>query len=85
MTKESCKKMFYDDPNNTNKNCVWKLLRHLKDEEKCPVHKFANLYCQVIKEGENEINNEIKKQELRNKKKKEKSSCKDDNVVKKKK
>ena len=83
MTKESCKKMFYDDPNDTNKNCVWKLLRHLKDEEKCPVHKFANLYCQVIKEGENEINDEIKKRGLRKSKNKDKSLCKDDKVVKK--
>ena len=77
--------MFYDDPNDTNKNCVWKLLRHLKDEEKCPVHKFANLYCQVIKEGENEINNEIKKRQLRKSKNKDNYLFKDDKVVKRKK
>ena len=82
-TKDSCKNMFYDDPNNSKQNCVWKLLRHLKAEEACPVHNFANLYCKVIKEGENEINDKIKKRELRKSKNTDNSLCKDDKVEKK--
>ena len=49
-TKDSCKKLFFDSTTNNKNNCVKQLLHHLKKEEDDPLHKFALLFCQSIRE-----------------------------------